>query len=148
MTCCMRPISGLSVSIAAGANPQAYLLRMALNAAADDERGEKRVLAAVEIDDLWRLGDDTLDPETIAVGRSELALFKAALSELHAAQPSDPENRGPALLPHEVIPRGGRVSRDFQHRIPQHRVRKGDHHFRHGAAQRTRDITRPISANF
>jgi RNA polymerase sigma factor (sigma-70 family) len=64
------------------ANPQAYLLRTALNAASDHRRAEKRALAAVEIEDLWRLGDDAIDPEAIAAGRSELALFKLALSEL------------------------------------------------------------------
>jgi DNA-directed RNA polymerase specialized sigma24 family protein len=44
------------------ANPRAYLLRMALNAASDHERAEQRALAAVEIEDLWRLGDDAIDP--------------------------------------------------------------------------------------
>jgi RNA polymerase sigma factor (sigma-70 family) len=84
-------------------NPQAYLLRMALNAASDHERAEKRVLTAVEIDELWRLGDDAIDPETIAVGRSELAQFKAALSEL------PPRSQAILLaarvdeLPHDVI---------------------------------------------
>lgn len=63
-------------------NPQAYLLRMALNVASDHERAQKRRLTAVEIDDLWRLGDDAIDPETIAEGRSDVALFKAALGEL------------------------------------------------------------------
>jgi RNA polymerase sigma-70 factor (ECF subfamily) len=64
------------------ANPGAYLLRMALNVASDHERAQKRILTAVEIDDLWRLGDDTTDPETIVAARSDLALFKAALSQL------------------------------------------------------------------
>lgn len=90
-------------SLAPVANPQAYLLRMALNAAADHERGEKRVLAAVEIDDLWRLGDDTLDPETIAVGRSELALFNTALSELPPRSQAILIAARVDELPHEVI---------------------------------------------
>lgn len=85
------------------ANPRAYLFRMALNVAFDHESARKRTLTAVEIDDLWRLGDDTIDPETIVVARSELALFKAALSELSP--------RSQAILmaarvdeqPHEVI---------------------------------------------
>lgn len=64
------------------ANPGAYLLRMALNVASDHENARKRMVTAVEIDDLWRLGDDTIDPEAIMAARSELALFKAALSEL------------------------------------------------------------------
>ena len=64
------------------ANPRAYLLRMALNVASDHERARKRLLTAVEIDELWRLGDDTFDPETVVAGRSELALFREALAEL------------------------------------------------------------------
>ena len=83
-------------SLAPVANPQAYLLRMALNAAADHERGEKRVLAAVEIDDLWRLGDDTLDPETIADSGRPLGAgaLQSRVERTAAAQPSDPD-RGP-----------------------------------------------------
>jgi len=85
------------------ANPRAYLLRMALNVAYDYERAEKRMLTAVELDELWRLGDDTVDPETAAAARSDLALFRTALSELSP--------RGQAILiaarveelPHDVI---------------------------------------------
>jgi RNA polymerase sigma factor (sigma-70 family) len=69
-------------SLASVANPHAYLLRMALNAASDYQHAEKRILTGVEIDDLWRLGEDSVDPEEIAAGRSELALFGAALREL------------------------------------------------------------------
>jgi RNA polymerase sigma-70 factor (ECF subfamily) len=91
--------------LASVANPQAYLRRMVLNVASDHEQSEKRLLRSVEIDELWRLGDDAIDPETIAVGRSELALFKAALSEL--------PRRSQAILiaaridglPHDVIAR-------------------------------------------
>jgi RNA polymerase sigma-70 factor (ECF subfamily) len=64
------------------ANPQAYLFRMALNVASDHQHAHSRMLTAVEIDDLWRLGDDVIDPETIAVARSEFALFHAVLKEL------------------------------------------------------------------
>jgi RNA polymerase sigma-70 factor (ECF subfamily) len=64
------------------ANPRAYLMRMALNVASDQETARKRLATAVELDDLWRLGDDVIDPETIAAGRAELDLFKTALSEL------------------------------------------------------------------
>lgn len=63
-------------------NPRAYLLRMAFNIASDQERARKRMLTAVEVDELWRLGDDTFDPETVAAGRFELLLFKEALAEL------------------------------------------------------------------
>jgi RNA polymerase sigma-70 factor (ECF subfamily) len=63
-------------------NPQAYLLRMALNVAFDHERAQQRFLKEVEIDELWRLGDDTIDPEAIVASLSDIALFKTALSEL------------------------------------------------------------------
>jgi RNA polymerase sigma factor (sigma-70 family) len=99
-------------------NPQAYLLRMALNVAFDHERAQKRLLTAVEIHDLWRLGDDTIDPETIAADRSEVALFKAALREL------SPRSREILMaarieeLPHEVIAmRFGISTRMVQHEL-------------------------------
>lgn len=85
------------------ANPQAYLLRMALNIASDRRQAQQRMLTAVEVDELWRLGDDTIDPESIAVSRSELATFRAALSEL------SPRSQAILLaarvddLPHEAI---------------------------------------------
>lgn len=85
------------------ANPQGYLLRMALNLASDHERNQKRALTAVEVNDLWRLGGETIDPETVAADRSELVLFKAALSEL------PPRTRAILVaarvdeLPHEAI---------------------------------------------
>jgi RNA polymerase sigma factor (sigma-70 family) len=86
-------------------NPRAYLFRMALNVASDHQKAGRRLLNAVEIEDLWRLGDDTIDPETIVAAQSELALFKKALSELPprvqqiliAARVDD--------LPHDVIAR-------------------------------------------
>jgi RNA polymerase sigma factor (sigma-70 family) len=99
-------------------NPQAYLLRMALNVASDHERAQKRLLTAVEIHDLWRLGDDTIDPETIAADRSEVASFKAALREL------SPRSREILMaarieeLPHEVIAkRFGISTRMVQHEL-------------------------------
>ncbi len=64
------------------ANPRAYLLRMALNVAYDYQRTESRLVTAVELDELWRLGDDSADPETVTAARADLALFRAALSEL------------------------------------------------------------------
>jgi RNA polymerase sigma factor (sigma-70 family) len=92
------------------ANPQAYLLRMALNVASDQEYARKRLITAVELDDLWRLGDDAIDPETIVVARSELALFKVALSEL------SPRARAILIaarvdeLPHDVIAKRFNIS--------------------------------------
>jgi RNA polymerase sigma factor (sigma-70 family) len=89
--------------LAVVANPQAYLLRMALNAAFDHEHAEKRTLTTIEIDDLWRLGDDAIDPEAIAVGRSELELFKAALSELPQRSQAILIAARVEELPHSVI---------------------------------------------
>jgi RNA polymerase sigma factor (sigma-70 family) len=85
------------------ANPEAYLLRMALNVASDQEYARKRLLTAVELDDLWRLGDDTIDPETIIIGRSELALFKVALSELSPRSQAILVAARVDELPHDVI---------------------------------------------
>jgi RNA polymerase sigma-70 factor (ECF subfamily) len=84
-------------------NPHAYLLRMALNIASDRKRAQKRLLTAVEVEELWRLGDDTIDPETIVASRAEFEQFEVALSEL--------SSRSQAILiaarvydtPHEVI---------------------------------------------
>jgi RNA polymerase sigma-70 factor (ECF subfamily) len=89
--------------LASVANPQAYLLRMALNAASDYQQAEKRILTAVEIDDLWRVGEDSIDPETIATGRSELALFAAALRELSPRSQAILIAARVDGLPHDVI---------------------------------------------
>ncbi len=100
-------------------NPRAYLLRMALNAAFDHQRAQQRHLEAAEIDDLWRLGEDTIDPETIVAGQSDVALFKAALSEL------SPRSRAILIaarveeLPHEVIAERFHIST----RMVQHELR-------------------------
>ena len=85
------------------ANPKAYLLRMALNVASDHQQANKRLLTAVEIEDLWRLGDDTIDPETNVAARSEFALFKAALSELSPRSQAILIAARVDELPHEVI---------------------------------------------
>jgi RNA polymerase sigma factor (sigma-70 family) len=85
------------------ANPQAYLLRVALNVASDRERDQKRALTAVEIDDLWRLGAEAIDPETVVADRSELTLFKAALAELPARTAAILIAARVDELPHEAI---------------------------------------------
>lgn len=64
------------------ANPAAYLMRTVLNIAYDRRRDEERYISAVELHDLWRLGDEVLDPEAIVAARAEMDQFKAALSEL------------------------------------------------------------------
>jgi RNA polymerase sigma factor (sigma-70 family) len=61
--------------------PRSYLLRIALNIAADLRRSEKRRLARSEIELLLRLEQDELDPERMAEGRSSArkrAIFVAA----------------------------------------------------------------------
>jgi RNA polymerase sigma factor (sigma-70 family) len=116
-------------------NPQAYLLRMAFNVASDHEHAQKRQLTAVEIGDLWRLGGDTIDPETIVAGRSDIALFKAALSEL------SPRSRAILMaarvdeLPHEVI--AGRFG--ISTRMVQHELR---HALEHCAKRLERKVVR------
>jgi RNA polymerase sigma-70 factor (ECF subfamily) len=62
--------------------PQSYLFRMALNAAADLRRSEKRRLARSEIERLLQLEEDELDPERIASGRSSVRALVQALDGL------------------------------------------------------------------
>lgn len=62
--------------------PESYLLRMALNVAADRRESEGRRLSANEIETARHMMDDVLDPERIAVARAELATLAAALDEL------------------------------------------------------------------
>jgi RNA polymerase sigma factor (sigma-70 family) len=125
------------------ANPQAYLLRMALNVASDRRSDQQRALTAVEIDDLWRLGSEVIDPETVAVGRSELALFKAALAEL-------PERTRAILiaarldeLPHEVIAERFGISS----RMVQHELRRALEHCAHRLERKVVRRFGPPAAN-
>jgi RNA polymerase sigma-70 factor (ECF subfamily) len=85
------------------ANAQAYLLRTAMNVASDHERAEKRLLSAVEIDDLWRLAGDVADPETILSMRMELDAFKHALGELPPRSQAILIAARVEELPHEAI---------------------------------------------
>lgn len=65
-------------------SPDSYLLRIALNAAQDRRRAEKRYLTAVEIDSLLNLADDTPEPAQVAEARSDLQALEAVLAELPA----------------------------------------------------------------
>lgn len=62
-------------------HPEAYLLRMALNVAAD-RRGDGRRLTAPEIEAARHMMDAVLDPERIAMARAEVGALGAALAEL------------------------------------------------------------------
>lgn len=61
-----------------------YLFRIALNAANDQRRQQKRHESAVEIDSLIELPDDAPTPEEIALARSDLEAFKMIVAELPA----------------------------------------------------------------
>jgi RNA polymerase sigma factor (sigma-70 family) len=62
--------------------PESYLLRMALNVAADRREADSRKLNGAEIETLRHMMDDVLDPERIAEARAEMAALEAALNEL------------------------------------------------------------------
>ncbi|OYU91960.1 MAG: RNA polymerase subunit sigma-24 [Bradyrhizobiaceae bacterium PARB1] len=62
--------------------PDAYLLRIALNVAADRRDTERRRLALSEVEMLRHLDDDELDPERFAESRSDIAALTEALNEL------------------------------------------------------------------
>ncbi|MTD92736.1 sigma-70 family RNA polymerase sigma factor [Hyphomicrobium sp. xq] len=85
------------------ANPHAYLLRMVLNVAADRQRADKRLLSAVEVDELWRLSEDVLDAEAITAARSELDEFAIALQELPPRCQAILLAARVEELPHDVI---------------------------------------------
>lgn len=63
-------------------NPLNYLLRTALNLAADRRRAETRHLTATEVDELLEFPDDAPDPARIVEGRSELRALERAIAEL------------------------------------------------------------------
>lgn len=68
------------------ANPEAYLYRAALNAAANIRVAENRRLTAVELDALMDFEDEAPGPEQIAEGRADIARLDRALAELPARQ--------------------------------------------------------------
>ena len=65
-------------------SPRNYLFRIALNAADDQRRLERRHASPVEIESLLELSDDAPTPEETVVARSELDAFKAIVAELPA----------------------------------------------------------------
>lgn len=63
-------------------NPQAYLLRMAVNIASNRRKSEKRLLSVGETDTLLRFADEAPDPAQAAEARSEMQALVRALDEL------------------------------------------------------------------
>jgi len=70
-------------SVAAIADPRAYLFRIAANLAVDHQRSEaRRPLAGAEINALLDVPDDAPDAAAVAVARDELVALQRALDEL------------------------------------------------------------------
>jgi RNA polymerase sigma factor (sigma-70 family) len=65
-------------------NPRSYLMRMALNIASNNKRGDARHLSAAEVDALTFVPDDAPGPQQVAEARSELAAVERALARLPA----------------------------------------------------------------
>ena len=63
-------------------NPKAYLLRIALNMAANRRTADNRRLTTSEVDKLLELPDDAPDPARAVEARSEIDALKRALEEL------------------------------------------------------------------
>jgi RNA polymerase sigma factor (sigma-70 family) len=65
-------------------SPRNYLFRIALNAANDQRRAQKRQASAVEVESLLELPDEAPTPEEIMLARSDLEAFKAIVADLPA----------------------------------------------------------------
>jgi RNA polymerase sigma-70 factor, ECF subfamily len=65
-------------------NPVGLLYRMALLAAMDGYRAERRWLRRAELEGLQREAEDALTPERVAVARLEIEALEAALAEMPA----------------------------------------------------------------
>jgi RNA polymerase sigma factor (sigma-70 family) len=71
-------------SIGSVQSPANYLFRIALNAADDHRRQQKRHASAIDIDTLFNLPEDAPTPEETALARSDLEAFKAIMAHLPA----------------------------------------------------------------
>jgi RNA polymerase sigma-70 factor, ECF subfamily len=71
-------------SIGAVQSPHNYLLRIALNVAADQRRLENRYVSDAEVESLLELPDQAPTPEDTVLARSDLEAFKAIMDELPA----------------------------------------------------------------
>ncbi len=65
-------------------SPQNYLFRIALNAAEDQRRKERRARGAADIDDAMDVADDAPTPEAVTLAKSELAAVEAVLAGFSA----------------------------------------------------------------
>lgn len=63
-------------------SPDNYLFRVALNAADDRRRRDKRHWSAVEIDSVLEVPDERPSPEQTLLARSDMVAFQAIMSEL------------------------------------------------------------------
>jgi len=63
-------------------NPVGYLFRVAINAAIDHRRLNRRLLTFLEIDGAFDLPDDAPDPAREVEARSEMNAFQSALSSM------------------------------------------------------------------
>jgi RNA polymerase sigma-70 factor, ECF subfamily len=61
-------------------SPQNYLFRIALNAADDQRRKERRDRGVADIDDVLEVADDAPTPEAITLAKSELAMAEVVLA--------------------------------------------------------------------
>ena len=69
-------------SIGVVQRPDAYLLRIALNIAADRRQAENRRLSAAEVNALLQMADPALDAERLLYSRAEMIALERALDEL------------------------------------------------------------------
>jgi RNA polymerase sigma-70 factor (ECF subfamily) len=67
-------------------NPEAYLLRIAVNMAGASDRAERRRLKSDEIDALLGVADPSPDPEAVLMARSDLEALRRVLLELPPRQ--------------------------------------------------------------
>lgn len=65
-------------------SPQSYLLRMAFNIAVDQQRANKHLLNASQIDELLDLEDAGATPESIALTRSDCDILTQAMEAMPA----------------------------------------------------------------
>jgi RNA polymerase sigma-70 factor (ECF subfamily) len=69
-------------SVSAVQSPDNYLFRIALNAADDRRRREKRHRSALDIDSVLDVPDERPTPEQALLARSDIAVFQAIVAEL------------------------------------------------------------------
>lgn len=65
---------------------EAYLMRMATNAAIDQYRREQRQLSDGEVDEMFEIADDLADPERIVAARRKVDVLKSVVRGLSPRQ--------------------------------------------------------------